>query len=198
MSNKAESIPSDLPFVFRARDVIGLGLSRDRIQVWLRRGEIKRVGRGLYRVSRAPYTEWEGLATVATMVPDGILCLLTALRIHEIGTQSPGEVWMAIDRKAWVPDTSPWRVRFVRWSGRTLLYGVETRSVLGVTIRITSPARTIIDCFRYRHKIGLDVALEALEDGLRDRKTTVAALTRAADACRARTVVRPYLESLAR
>jgi predicted transcriptional regulator of viral defense system len=93
---------------------------------------------------------------------------------------------------------SPWQVRFVRWSGRTLHYGVETRNVQGVTIRITSPARTIVDCFRYRHKIGLDVALEALEDGLRDRKTTVSALTRAAEACRARTVIRPYLESLAR
>jgi predicted transcriptional regulator of viral defense system len=198
MSKEAKSVPSGLPFVFRARDVMALGLSRNRMQTWLRRGEIERVGRGLYRIVYAPFTEWEGLAAVATIVPNGILCLLTALRVHEIGTQSPGEVWMAIDRKAWIPDTSPWKVRFVRWSGRMLRYGIETRVVEGVTIRITSPARTIVDCFRYRNKIGLDVALEALEDGLRDRKTTVTAVMKAAEACRARTVIRPYLESLAR
>lgn len=156
------------------------------------------MGRGLYRITDTPYTEWEDLASVARRVPHGILCLLTALRVHEIGTQSPGEVWMAIDRKAWVPETSPWRVRFVRWSGRMMRIGVDTQNVRGVTIRITSPARTIVDCFRYRNKIGLDVALEAMEDGLRDRKMTVSEVMRTAEACRASTVIRPYLESLGR
>lgn len=198
MADQTPSGPTGLPFVFNARDMEARGIPRGRIRTWLRRGEVHRVGRGLYRITDTPYTEWEDLASVARRVPHGILCLLTALRVHEIGTQSPGEVWMAIDRKAWVPETSPWRVRFVRWSGRMMRIGVDTQNVRGVTIRITSPARTIVDCFRYRNKIGLDVALEAMEDGLRDRKMTVSEVMRTAEACRASTVIRPYLESLGR
>jgi len=156
------------------------------------------VSRGLYRVTDTPYTEWEGLASVAKSVPNGILCLLTALRVHEIGTQSPEEVWMAIERKAWVPAVTPGRVRFVRWSDRMMRVGVETLDVRGVDIRITSPDRTVVDCFRYRNKIGLDVALEALEDSLLERKTTAAELMRTAEACRASTVMRPYVESMTR
>jgi predicted transcriptional regulator of viral defense system len=137
----------------------------------------------------------ETVLTVARLVPDGIVCLLTALRIHGIGTQSPPDIWMAIHFKARPPKVRPWQVRFVRWSGAFLTYGVEDRTLDGVQFRITSPTRTIIDCFRYRNKIGLDVALEALTDGLRRRKVTVTQIARAAQTCRAWAVMRPYLES---
>jgi len=190
--------PSDLPFLFRARDLRDRDIPRWRVQGWLSHGHVTRVGRGLYRVASAPETELETLAAVARTVPEGVFCLLTALRVHEIGTQSPAQVWMAVDRKAWLQDTSPWRVRFVRWSRPMLDVGVEHRTVQGVTVRVTTVARTVVDCFRYRNKIGLDVALEALEDTLRDRRVGVDQLMDMARACRATTVLRPYLQSLAR
>jgi predicted transcriptional regulator of viral defense system len=161
----------------------------------LRRGEVRRVARGLYRRTDRPVTEMETLLMVARMVPDGIFCLLTALRVHEIGTQSPAEVWVAIGHKAREPKIRPWKGRFLPWTGVSLTYGVEDRTMGGVRFRITSPARTIADCFRFRNKIGLDVALEALNDGLRTGTAAVGDITRAAQACQAWTVIKPYLES---
>ena len=172
-----------------------MGLTRHQIPSLLQRGEVRRVARGLYRKTDRPVTEMETLLMVARMVPDGIFCLLTALRVYEIGTQSPAEVWVAIGHKAREPKIRPWKGRFLRWTGFSLTYGVEDRTIEGVRFRITSPARTIGDCFRFRNKIGLDVALEALNDGLRTGAVTVGDITRAAQACRAWTVIKPYLES---
>jgi predicted transcriptional regulator of viral defense system len=126
-----------------------------------------------------------------------IVCLLSALTLHGIGTQAPHEVWLALDRKARKPTLLPARVRIVRFSGPGLRYGIETRLILGVRVHVTSPARTIVDCFRYRNKIGLDVALEALRDVRRRRIVTVDEIMRAAEVLRARTVISPYLEALA-
>ena len=132
---------------------------------------------------------------VAAAIPNAVVCLLTALQFHEVGTQTPHEIWIALDRKARRPTHPPARVRVVRFSGRMLTYGVLRRSALGVPFRITSPARTVVDCFRYRKKFGLDVALEALDDTLRSRSATVDQIVRAAEVCRARTVLRTYLEA---
>ena len=186
---------ADLPLFFRADDLAEAGLTRHQFPSLLRRGEIQRVARGLYRRTDRPVTEMETLLMVASMVPNGIFCLLTALRVHEIGTQSPAEVWVAIEHKAREPKIRPWKGRFLRWTGVSLTYGVEERIVEGVRFRITSPARTIVDCFRFRNKIGLDVALEALHDGLRTNSVAVGEITRAAQACQAWTVIKPYLES---
>lgn len=185
----------DLPLFFRAEDLKDVGVTRHQIPSLLRRGEVRRVARGLYRRTDRPVTEMETLLMVARMVPDGIVCLLTALRVHEIGTQSPAEVWLAIGHKAREPKIRPWKGRFLRWTGVSLTYGVEDRTMEGVRFRITSPARTIVDCFRFRNKIGLDVALEALNDGLRTGAAAVGDITRAAQACQAWAVIKPYLES---
>jgi predicted transcriptional regulator of viral defense system len=124
------------------------------------------------------------------------MCLLTALSIHGIGTQLPHAVWIGIDRKARKPSAPDLHLRVVRFSGPTLRYGIESREVLGVTVRVTSPARTVVDCFRYRWKVGIDVALEALADVVRSRIATMEEIMRAAEVCRARTVMRTYLEAL--
>ncbi len=153
------------------------------------------MGRGIYRLAAVEPHQLETVATVASAIPGGVICLLTALSIHEIGTQSPHEVWIAIDRKRRKPTRLPTKVRIVRFSGAMLSYGVVRRTVLGVPVSITSPARTVVDCFRYRNKVGLDVAMEALRDTVRTRKTTVAEISRAADTCRIRTVIGPYLDA---
>ena len=129
-------------------------------------------------------------------MPHAVVCLLSALRIHEIGSQSPRQVWLAIDRKARKPSRPPARVRIVRFSGAMLTYGVQDRPILGVPVRVTSPARTVVDCFRYRHKLGLDVALEALREAIRARAASTDEIMRAAEVCHARTIMRTYLEAL--
>lgn len=144
----------------------------------------------------APFTEMETIAAICKRVPRAIVCLLTALHLHEIGTQLPRQVWIAIDRKARKPSVPALPVRVVRFSGAMLSYGIQTREALGVTVRLTSPARTVVDCFRYRNKVGLDVALEALRDVLRSRKATVDEIGRVAQVCRIETVISPYLESI--
>ena len=181
---------------FRPRDLAPLGISRRRLQGLVAGGLVENFGNGLYRLSEVEPTELETIAMVAAAIPNAVMCLLTALRFHEIGTQSPHEVWIALDRKARKPAHPPSRVRIVRFSGAMLTYGVACHSALGVPFRITSPARTVVDCFRYRNKFGLDIALEALHDGLQSQITTVDAIMRAAEACRMRTVMRAYLEAL--
>ena len=181
---------------FRPRDLAPLGISHRRLQGLVSQGIAENFGNGLYRLTDVPATELETIAMVAAAIPNAVVCLLTALRVHEIGTQSPRDIWIALDRKARKPVHPPARVRIVRFSGPKLTYGVLHRTALGVPFRITSPARTVVDCFRYRNKFGLDIALEALDDALRSRVTTVSEIMRAAEACRARTVLETYLEAL--
>lgn len=191
------ALPEDeLPGLLRAADLEARGIPRSHLRGMLRRGEVERVDRGLYRVSDAPLTELETVAAVSKRIPGAVICLLTALHIHDIGTQLPRDVWIAIDRKARKPQAPGLPIRVVRFSGPMLRYAVETREVLGVPVRITSPARTVVDCFRYRNKVGLDVALEALREALRTRATTVDEIVRVAEMCRVGTVLRGYLEAM--
>jgi predicted transcriptional regulator of viral defense system len=179
----------------RARDVEHVGLTRGRLRGMLRRGEIHRAGRGIYR-PLAEATERDTVAAICARVPGAIICLLTALAIHRIGTQLPADVWIALDRKARKPRITDLPVRLVRYSGAMLTYGVDGVVIQGVPARITSPARTVVDCFRYRNKIGIDVALEALKESLRTRRATVDAIIRASQVCRVSSVMAPYLQAV--
>ncbi|MBK8058780.1 MAG: transcriptional regulator [Gemmatimonadetes bacterium] len=181
---------------FRPRDVEPLGVTYYQLRQMVTDGQVEAVGHGLYRLAEPDLTEMETIAMVASAIPQGIVCLLSALRVHDIGTQSPWQVWMAIDRKARKPTRLPSSVRIVRFSGVMLTYGVDTMSMLGAPVRITSPARTVVDCFRYRNKVGLDVAMEALREAVRTRKAAVSEIDRAAEVCRVRTVIAPYLAAL--
>jgi predicted transcriptional regulator of viral defense system len=197
VQERSKPFPQRLPGIFRPKDLAEFGVSVDQLRAWLRRGEAERIGRGLYRHRDSELTEQDTIVRVCTRVPRAIVCLLTALHLHGIGTQLPREVWIALDRKARKPKLEDLPARIVRFSGPMLTYAVETQTVQGIQIRVTSPARTIVDCFRYRKRIGLDVALEALRDGLRSKQVTIEKLRRAAEVCRIQTVIRPYLESMA-
>lgn len=187
---------SGLGAYFRPRDLAQFGISHRKLTGLVAEGLVESLGNGLYRLSEVKHTASESIAMVAAAIPNAVMCLLTALRFHEIGTQSPHEIWIALDRKARKPTRAPARVRVVRFSGAMLTYGVIRHSVLGVPFHITSPARTVVDCFRYRNKIGLDIAVEALGDALRSRAVTVDEVVRASEVCRAQTVMRSYLEAL--
>lgn len=159
-------------------------------------GTLERVGRGLYIPAKAKVTEHHTLAEAAKRVPAGIVCLLSALAFHGMGTQSPHEVWIAIDVKARKPVADWPPMRIVRFSGNGRTHGVEPHVIEGVEVKITSRAKTVADCFKYREKIGLDVALEALRAYLGRRGRSMDDLVAAAEACRVSNVIRPYIEAL--
>ena len=163
---------------FRPSQLEKAGLTRDRLPALLRSGRIEPVGRGLYRFADAEPTENYSLAMACARVPTSVVCLLTALRVHEIGTQAPAAVWLAIPHKARAPRLRELKLRIVRFSGSAWALGVQETAFEGVPARITSPARTVADCFRLERLVGPEVAMEALQDGLRRRKFTIAELAR--------------------
>ena len=183
--------------VLRARDLEKRGLSRQRIQRLTARGELLRLGRGLYSRPDATVTENHTIAQVFARVPEGILCLLSALQFHNLTTQNPWQVWLMIDRHARTPKMNYPPLRVVRSGDEALAAGVEKHEIEGVTVRVTNVNRTVTDCFKYRNKIGLAIALEALKECLAEGRTDRAALHHYAHICRVERVMQPYLEALA-
>jgi predicted transcriptional regulator of viral defense system len=183
--------------LIRPRDLVALGLPRVALTRLVRQGLLTRVGRGLYAHPDRTVSEHGSLAEVARKHPQAIVCLLSALRVHNLTTQSPFEVWLAIPNKARAPKLAYPPLRIVRLSGTTLTEGIEDHQIDGVTVRVTSVERTVADCFKFRNKIGLDVALEALHEGWHKRKVTMDDLWRYAAVDRVANVMRPYLESIA-
>jgi predicted transcriptional regulator of viral defense system len=182
---------------FRARDLATLGLTFHDLRRLTEGGAVEQVARGLYRLRDAEPTEHYTLAAVCARVPGAIVCLLSALRVHELGTQLPREVWIAIAHKARAPRIPEFPTRVVRFSGPSLRYGIESIRFEGVPARITNPARTVVDCFRFHRLVGRDVSLGALREALRERKASVEEIWRAAEMCRARSLVGPVLEAVA-
>ena len=182
--------------VLRPRDLARHRISRTALARMEARGEIERLGRGLYALPGASGTLHQSLVEVAKRVPKAVACLLTALRFHELTTQAPFEVWIALPRAAWRPRLEYPQLRVLRFSGTSLTKGIETHVIQGVRVRVYNPAKTVADCFKYRNKFGLDVALEALRECWREKKATMDELNRYAEVCRVRNVMRPYLETL--
>lgn len=183
--------------VFRPRELDQHGIPRQYLRMLEQAGQVQRVGRGLYTLANVEATEHHGIVQAYKRVPRGIICLLTALRLHGLTTQLPHEVWMAIDRKGWKPAVDYPPMRIVRFSGPALTTGIEQHQIEGVMVRVYSPAKTVADCFKYRNKIGLDVAIESLRDCWRQKKATMDEIWSAAKVCRVAVVMRPYMESLA-
>ena len=181
----------------RARELEAAGIARTQIARLVSAGKLQKIGRGLYAPADYQGTENSALVAVAKRAPDVVFCLLTALRFHELTTQSPFQVWIAIANKAHPPRLEYPPLRTVRFSETSLRYGVEVKEIEGVPLRITSPAKTVADCFKFRNKVGLDVALEALRDARRERKATSDDLWRCAQVNRVANVMRPYLEASA-
>ena len=180
-----------------ARDLAAAGIHRQVLTRLVAAGEVERIARGIYRLSEHPITEHHGLAVASAAVPQAVICLLSALQFHGIGTQLPGEIWIAIDRRARRPALKYPPLRVVRYSGAALTEGVESHRLEGRAVRVYGVAKTLADCFKYRNKIGVDIALEALREAWRARLFTMDELDRYAAICRVQRVMRPYLEALA-
>jgi predicted transcriptional regulator of viral defense system len=159
-------------------------------------GTLERIARGRYRLHGADATEHHSLAFAATVAPNGVICLLSALSFHAIGTQLPAEVWLAIERGGRAPRSPRLRLRIVRYSGAAFREGIEVHRIEHQQVRVYGVAKTLADLFKSRNRVGLDVALEALREAWRDRRFAMPDLDRAARACRVERVMRPYVEAV--
>ncbi len=172
------------------------GVSAETVSRLVRDGTVERLARGLYQRTGALPDTWRSFAEASAQVPKGVICLTSALQFHELTLQLPSYVWMAIDRTGWRPNVEHPPVRFVRFSGLNFSRGVKRHLVDGIEMPIYEPAKTIVDCFRYRNKIGLDIALEGLRKGLNNRCATPEQLWHFARTARIWSVMRPYIEAM--
>lgn len=182
--------------IIRPREVEALGIPREYLLRLYRDGELERVERGLYALPGTLTSEFISLAEVTKRVPNAVICLISALVFHNLTTQLSPRVWIAIENRSWEPEFKSPHLELVRLSGRAFNFGVQEHIVNHVTVKVYGPAKTVADCFKFRNKVGLDVALEALREVLRSRRATVDDLWEAAKVCRVANVVRPYLEAM--
>jgi predicted transcriptional regulator of viral defense system len=181
--------------MLRLRDFAANGIGSETLARLMREKAVVRRARGLYQLPDAGIETGHTFAEAAILVPKGVICLTSALQFHELTVQMPSAVWMAIERTAWRPKIQYPPIRFVRCAERYLKEGVSRHRIEGVGVQITDPARTIVDCFRYRNKVGVDVAMEGLREGLRQRRCTPDELWDFAKQARAWSVIRPYIEA---
>lgn len=180
--------------VIRPCDLAKKGISPQILYRLCRDGKVVRLTRGLYADRDYEPTEHYTIIEVCSKIPKGVICLISALQFHELTTQLPHEVWIAIDMKARTPRIDvPARIMY--FSGDAFNRGIEKHKIEGVEVKVYCPAKTVADCFKYRNKIGLDVAMEALRDCLRQKKSTVDEIWKYAKICRVANVIRPYLEA---
>lgn len=182
--------------VITAGDARRAGIHSQQITRLVAAGILERIARGQYRLAERPVTEHHALVVAARAVPRGVICLLSALNFHGIGTQLPPDVWVAIEQRARKPAISQLPLAVVRYSGAAFSDGIESHRIEGEAVRVYSVAKTLADLFKHRNKIGLDIALEALRDAWRERRFTMEALDRAAQVCRVERVMRPYVEAV--
>ncbi len=188
--------------IVRARDFASQGISRQQLKRLADSGAIERLGRGLYGLPQAEITRNHTLAEVCVRVTHAVVCLSSALQFYNLTTQSPAEVWIMLDKHARVPKLEYPPLRTFWASGETLTAGVEEHNVEGVVVRVTNIPKTVADCFRFRNKIGLDVAIEALKESLRRdpisgrSATTREEIRRYARICHVERIMQPYLEAL--
>jgi predicted transcriptional regulator of viral defense system len=199
MEYKAEKLVSELKKrgVLKTQEILKLGISKEYLRKLHKKGMINRIARGFYVLPSYEFSAMQSITEVSKQVSKGVICLLSALRFHGFTTQNPFEVWIAVERRAWKPQVNgTTQVRYMRFSGKAFTSGVQTKTVDNIKVKVYSPAKTIADCFKYRNKIGLDVALEALREGWKEKLFTMDELWKYAKICRVGNVMRPYLESM--
>ncbi len=182
--------------LLRPRDLQSAGIPRVYLKLLVERGGLLKTGRGLYVCASSELTENHSLAEAAKLVPKGVICLLSALRFHDLTTENPAEVWIAVPRGARSPKSSTPALHVARFSEPMMTAGVELHVIQGVCVPVYSVAKTIADCFRFRNRIGIPIAIEALRDAWQNQRTTADELWRCAGICRVLNVMRPYFDYL--
>jgi len=183
--------------VLRPRDLKSVGVPRVYLRQLVERGDLLKTGRGLYVAAGTTLTEHHSLAEAAKLAPKGVICLLSALRFHGLTTENPATVWIAMPRGARPPKSGAPALRTVWFSGQMMTAGIERHVIQGVNVPVYSVAKTVADCFRFRNRIGVNIAVEALRDAWQNKKVTADELWHHAKICRVLNVMRPYFDSLA-
>ena len=181
---------------FSAREATAYGIPHAILSYNCKKGKIVRVGRGLYASSELQPTSYPDLAQLVAKQVDFVVCLISALHIHEFTTQLPNSLWIAVRQGARIPSITPWPLSCIHLNKNPYEFGIEEHEIDGLKVKVYSAAKTVADCFKFRNKIGLDVALEALREGVRLKLFTIADLDAAAEACRVSNVMRPYMETI--
>ena len=194
-TDKIEKLLS-LQRAFSAREATAYGIPHAILSYNCKRGKIVRVGRGLYASSELQPTSYPDLAQLVAKQVDFVVCLISALHIHEFTTQLPNSLWIAIRQGARIPSITPWPLSCIHLNKAPYEFGIEEHEIDGLKVKVYSAAKTVADCFKFRNKIGLDVALEALREGVRLKLFTITELDAAAEVCRVSNVMRPYMETI--
>jgi len=182
--------------ILRLTEFRNSGVTAATVSRMVQDGEVTRLARGLYQLSDASLGADHSLAEAAKRLPKGVVCLVSALAYHGLTDQLPRKVWIAIGKKDWAPKPDGMPIQIVRFTDGLLADSVETHEIEGVPVRIFGAAKTVADCFRHRSKVGLSVAIEGLQETLRQRKATPGEIVRQAERGGILTVIRPYLEAL--
>ena len=182
--------------IVRASDLEAEGISRNYLYAFCKSGLLQKLSRGLYTLPDGPITEHINLIEVAKRIPNTVICLISALSFHDLTTQIPHEIWVTLPRGAWRPkiDYPPLNLTYV--SGDAYSFGIQEHIIQGVAVKMYSPAKTVADCFKFRNKVGMDVAMEAIRDVWRSRKATMDELVNAAEICKVSKVMLPRLEAI--
>jgi predicted transcriptional regulator of viral defense system len=181
--------------IIQAKDIEGLGITRYYLSKLCEKGLLTKSGRGMYMHPDTPITEHHNLVEVSKKIPTAVVCLISALSFHEITTQIPHEIWIAVPRDTWRPKMDYPPLNYTVLSKEAYRFGVQEMTINGVMVKIYSPSKTVADCFKFRNKVGLDVAIEALREAWRSRKVTMDELVEAAKINRVLNVMRPYMEA---
>jgi predicted transcriptional regulator of viral defense system len=182
--------------ILKSRDITEHDIDAKTVQRMVERGEVQRIARGIYTRPDLEPGSHHSLVEAQMIVENGVACLLSALSFHEIGTQTPRRIWIAVSRGARLPKITDHLIKVVTFSGKAFSAGIEDHDIEGLAVRVYSAAKSVADCFKYRNKIGTDVAVEALREALQTRKTNANEILHYADICRVRNVMMPYLESV--
>jgi len=183
--------------IVRPRDIESLGMPREYLLRLMKRGLLERVGRGLYVVPGSLQSESRQIAEIAKRVPQGVVCLLSALQYHGHTTQLPHETWLALESPGWHPKLDYPPVRIVWMNKKPFEFEIEEHVIDRVPVRVYGVAKTVADCFKFRNKIGIDVAIEALREVRRKKTVSMNTLWEAAKVCRVTRIMRPYMEVIA-
>ncbi len=199
MESKAEKVINAIKTrgILKASEIIELGISKEYLRKLCLQGVIAKLTRGYYVLPDYEFSAMQSIVEVSKQTPKGVICLLSALRVHNFTTQNPFDVWIAIEARTWKPAANAsTKVRYMTFSGQSFNAGIETKIIDNVEVKVYCPAKTVADCFKYRNKIGLDVALESLREGLREKLFTIDELWKYAKICRVHQVIRPYIEGV--
>jgi predicted transcriptional regulator of viral defense system len=182
--------------IIQAKDIEEFGIARNYLYKLCKEGLLNKAARGMYMLQDAPITENQNLIEIAKKIPNAVVCLISALSFHGITTQIPHEIWIAVPRDTWRPSMDYPPLHYTVLTEKAYNFGIQRVGINGTTIKIYNPAKTVADCFKFRNKVGIDVAIEALREVWRSRKATMDELVEAAGIDRVSKVMRPYLEAI--